>query len=254
METAAQPDLPARPLKVFVLGPARSGTSILLLGLRKVFGLSGYGESHVMPIFARMLRSFELYRENLPPKVGVKDLRNDQLMTGFRATLRDYYTTQFPHGRWIDKTPGAESISAIPIILDVFPRARIIITTRNGIEVVQSFTRKFSSDVEKAATAWSRAMEAIDRRKPLPDSVLTIDQFDIVNDTARIASAVATHLGEPNRAAELLDFLATERRDQRSSHDWSRRMTLADTSWTQAEKETFVQVCGPIMSAAGYPM
>ena len=37
----------AVPLKVFIVGPARSGTSITYMLMRRVFFLPGRGESHV---------------------------------------------------------------------------------------------------------------------------------------------------------------------------------------------------------------
>lgn len=249
-----RPGETAPPKQVFVLGPARSGTSILLMGIGRVFRLAGFGESHIIPIFPRLLKAFDQYKQALPPRVAVQAFDTDLLMEGFRPVLRNFYAAQFPGGRWIDKTPGAESIYAIPLILDVFPEARIILTNRNGIEVAQSFTRKFSTTVEKAAQAWMRAMEAIERAKPFPEAILALDQFDVANDPRGTAQAVAAHLGEPAHAEALHAYLSSERTDQKSNHDWSRRMTLAETNWSEDEKAQFRDICGKWMTAAGYPM
>ncbi|HVH79872.1 MAG TPA: hypothetical protein VM782_10805, partial [Stellaceae bacterium] len=42
-------------LKVFIVGPPRSGTSILYLAMQQVFDLPGYGESHVVPAIQRAI-------------------------------------------------------------------------------------------------------------------------------------------------------------------------------------------------------
>jgi hypothetical protein len=47
--------------KVFIAGAPRSGTSIMLFAIKDVFGLPGYGESHVIPAFAQMVHTLFTY-------------------------------------------------------------------------------------------------------------------------------------------------------------------------------------------------
>src|SRR5437764_11834495 len=51
-------------LQVFILGPARSGTSITYYAMREIFGLPGDGESHVIPMFSRILHIFYTHQQS----------------------------------------------------------------------------------------------------------------------------------------------------------------------------------------------
>ena len=58
----AAPDSWSEP-KVFVLGAARSGTSAMFSALTNVLAIPGFGESHVIPAFQRVIHQFRLYLE-----------------------------------------------------------------------------------------------------------------------------------------------------------------------------------------------
>jgi hypothetical protein len=73
-----------------------------------------------------------------------------QLRTpSFKAAIIDYarafYQNAHPDGSFVDKTPGAEAILGAILIREIFPRSRIILTRRTGIEVVQSVQKKFDT-------------------------------------------------------------------------------------------------------------
>lgn len=242
------------PKQVFVLGPARSGTSVMLLALRRVFQLEGRGESHVLPIFWRMMKAFDAYKQGLTPNVTIQSLQASDIQNSFRELLQNFYSKQFPTGRWVDKTPGVESLLAAHLIREFFPEAKLIITKRNGIEVVESFRRKFGVSFEAACGAWARAMSALGGALSPSVSALVVDQFELANQTASVAERVAAHLGQPEASTRLAEFLGSERRDTHSTHDWGHRLTLADTDWSPEEKEIFSRLCGEYMSKFCYKM
>jgi Sulfotransferase family len=246
--------------KVFVLGSARSGTSILYLALRRVFGLSGPGESHVFPIFVRILHEFWQYREGLV----ARDANNKKLLAYrldpklFRAHLalfiRSFYASQFPTGAWVDKTPGAEAILAASMIMEAFPAAKIIATKRTGVEVVRSFSTKFSSGLEEACNAWAGAMAALHQATEKFPGILVVDQYDIANSPAETAERIATYIGMPEKSAALAEFFAGTEFDRSSTHSWQTRMTLADVDWGERGRRTFERICGSMMQRFDYPM
>ncbi len=247
-------------LKVFIVGSARSGTSILFLALHTVFRLSGPGESHVFPIFARIIHEFYTYRENLV----AKDIKNKRVLAyrldtrAFRAHmisfLRAFYAQQFPRGTWLDKTPGAEAILATPLIRAAFPGSKIIATKRTGVEVVRSFGAKFATGFEENCRAWTGCMGALQQTVERFPDILLIDQFDIANQPAEVAGRIAEYLEQPEKTSELGAFLRETEISRSSTHSWQNRMTLADVDWGAHGKEMFERLCGPTMHRFGYPL
>lgn len=247
-------------LKVFIVGSARSGTSILFLAIHTVFRLSGPGESHVFPIFARMIHEFYMYKENLV----AKDVKNKRVLAYrldtrlFRAHmisfLRTFYAQQFPSGAWLDKTPGAEAVLATPLIRSAFPAAKIIATKRTGVEVVRSFGVKFSTSFEENCRAWAGCMGALHQTVERFPDILVVDQFDIANSPAEVGANIASYLGQPEKGTELGEFLRETEISRSSTHSWQNRMTLADVDWGEHGKSTFERLCGPTMRRFGYPL
>lgn len=241
---------------VFILGSPRSGTSITYYAMREIFGLPGKGEGHVLPIFQRMLHEHWKYAQEFAVRDGTLAQHLDH--AAFRAQIieyvRGFYASRYPGGGFVDKTPGAEAILGAPLIRAAFPTARILVTRRTGIEVVQSYRRKFAAGFADAARAWAACMTAMQRTREAKVETLELDQFDYTNAPREVAAEIAAHLGQPERAAPLATFLAERRTDQMSGHDWRQRLTLADIDWSVEERAVFEELCGPAMRAFGYPM
>lgn len=246
-------------LQVFVLGSARSGTSITYYVLREVFNLPGAGESHVMPAFQRAFHLFHMYHKGfvenhstrgvLACKLSPREFREHNL-----EYIRSFYRSHYKDGSWVDKTPGAEAILGVPLILDAFPDARLIVTKRTGIEVVRSFQAKFSSAFEDACNAWANSMNAIRRTRASCPGLLEVDQYDMTNAPQQVAESLADHLAMPDKRDAVAEYLMRQRPDRRSTHDWSRRLMLADVDWSEAERNTFRRICGELMDEFSYPM
>lgn len=244
-----------RGTKVFITGGPRTGTSAMYMAMRKVFGFPGQGESHVTPIFWQMLQQFERYQADKRANNGLllHFMDGAELRDSFAELLRNFYWRRYPQGSWVDKTPSAEATRSYFLVRHAFPDARFIITTRTGTEFVRSFVKKFpGTTFEAACRNWMGTMRANLWARENAKDALLIDQFDMTNQVEVTAAAICEHLGHPDKRDELAVFFTAERVDSSSSHDWSRRMTLDETGWGDAEKRMFREICGGMMERLGY--
>ena len=244
-------------LKVFILGSPRSGTSITYYAMREVFGLKGRGESHVFPIFQRMIHQFYTYTQEFKKLPGVlaAELDTRTFRDDLYQHVRTFYVKAYGGAGFVDKTPGAESIRGCDLIFGAFPDARVILLQRNGIEVVNSYRSKFGASFENACQAWKHVVAAsLQLAEQKNGRVLVIDQFDLTNAPGKSAALISSHLGAPHVADRLAAFFSGKRVEQHSTHDWRYRQTLAEIGWSSDEKAMFSAVCGDSMSALGYDL
>jgi len=233
---------PAGAGSVFVLGPARSGTSITFLALHTVLKMPGLGESHVLPIFQRMLFCFYEYARQFVGQSGVLASRLD--VVGLEAHmighLREFYFKQFGGAPFVDKTPGLEALVGAPFIRKVFPGAKLIVMTRNGVEIVESYRRKFKTPFEESCGVWAKCEREIRRLRRSPSGALFVDQVEMRVAPAEAARRIANYVGQPESASELADFLAGNRPDVLSDMSvWDRPQTLESVNWSNDEKAIF---------------
>src|SRR3974390_379847 len=90
--------------KVFIAGAPRTGTSILVFALKEVFGLPGYGESHVIPAFQRMIHHLREYTDSfskMPDPIMLKELNRQELERHLSGYIREFYSKNYPEGSWI---------------------------------------------------------------------------------------------------------------------------------------------------------
>jgi hypothetical protein len=245
------------PLKVFVVGAPRSGTSILLYALKEVFDLPGFGESHVIPVFQRMVHPMRVYLESfttLNDPVMVKTLSRARLEQCLFEFVRAFYRETFPGDRWVDKTPTGEAVFGLPLIESIFPDVRLIVTKRNGIEVVGSHVKKFNSSFEEACLSWVNAMKGLLHARGICRNLLEVDQYEFLNVPEQVSERIARHLSALDRAGKLASYLLNHRVESSSTHDSGTRLRLADTNWSGADRELFKLRCAEMMTTFGYEL
>lgn len=227
---------------VFILGPARSGTSVTFHAMREVFRLLGVGESHVMPIYQRMLFSFYQHVKKFAGDPGVlaSRLAVDDLKAAMIAHIRRFYFDQFDGAPFVDKTPGLEALVGASFVRAVFPAATIIVTTRNGVEIVESYRRKFKASFEDACREWGQCAAQIAKlRVEMPD-ILFLDQNEMRMSPGSTAEKLADRLGRPDKASELADFLSLSRSDAPSdASTWDHPLTIDTAGWSEDEKRIY---------------
>ncbi len=246
----------SEPLKLFIYGPARSGTSISQNVARKVLGLPGRGEGHVFTIYQRIIHQYFKYTKGFTEKRGAlaRELSARAFKLQMIEEIREVYGRVYKSDSFVDKTPGAEAILATPLVLETFPDARFMVIKRTGIEVVQSFQIKFGASFDDACKSWVACMQATAKLAEWVPEALVVDQHELTNAPVEVGKRIAEHVGRPEKAQDIADFFVNNRTEKSSSHDWSKRLTLDDTSWSEEEKEHFRATCGRAMRSFGYPM
>ena len=243
--------------KLFILGAARSGTSAMFATLTEAIGIQGFGESHVIPAFQRIIHQLRLYADLFATQdedIMIRRMDHRHLEQTLKQYARDFYWTTFAGQGFVDKTPTGEAVWGAPLIEEIFPDAQLILMHRSGIEVVKSFRLKFTSDFTEACQAWTEAMSGILSARQQCHHVMEIDQFDMANRPFATGHALANWLGCPDIAEKIARTLASTRVEKSSSHNWSQRLTLSGVDWTIEEKNIFIHICGDMMEAFGYPI
>src|SRR5262249_28007542 len=143
------------------------------------------------------LRSYYQRFDDNPGDLLIRRLPMDRIEEPLFESIRAFYREVYEGERWADKTPSDEAVHSATLIRRVFPDARIIVTRRNGIEVVESYQRKFQAPFHEACQNWTRVMQGVALlRRQCPD-ILEVDQFDLANASADAGSRIAGYLGVP---------------------------------------------------------
>jgi hypothetical protein len=126
---------------IFILGVPRSGTTLLrtILDSHSAIAcgpetpwLGGHQPRSVMELW-RFLREHEkgyCASYHMPPAVATEAMR------GLVQTLMDRYAASKGKSRWAEKTP--DNVLYIPFLLELFPEARLLLLTRDGLDVALS--------------------------------------------------------------------------------------------------------------------
>jgi hypothetical protein len=116
---------------------------------------------------------------------------------GVVAAIYGFFADQSGKSRWGDKTPGY--VSHIPIILELFPDAKIIHIIRDGRDVALS-TLPLSfgpNTVYRAARYWKKlVLRGLDFERKYPANVLRIKFEDVLDSPEPYLRLVCKFIGE----------------------------------------------------------
>lgn len=252
-------DVQARP--VFILGPARSGTSALALALLKSGHYQGHGEGHLLPLAKQLLTTVDAYYDAYQAGHEARGNSDTRLRAthgaAFQRMVRRGFVqlTQatYPSGRWIDKTPTAEMVRAAPLMQEMWPNARFIFLKRRVIENILSRRRKFPGDtLENHYLDWVDVLSAwLQVRGSLGATAMEVDQLDLAQDGGSVAAAIAQFLDLPEDAAtQFRTALATDRPEQ--TGELGAVGTLDGLGLQPGDRRGLVAACGRVMAAYGY--
>jgi len=253
-------------MQVFVVGAPRSGTTRLKTAIADALGLPPSGEGHFFPVASELDGALERYftrlRARAGPRTMVQQVDAEALRRGIHERVRVAFEAVAGLD-FVEKSPGPEAIRALPFVVEQWPAARIVMARRRGIENVISALHKFPNwTFEAACRSWTEAMSAWDRLDPaIRRAALEVDQMEMAREPATVAAAVGGHLGfERARIAMLEEAFGKRAHARRNTRVSSMEelqqppVPLAGTPWTEAQRATFVSLCGPTMEAFGYAL
>jgi hypothetical protein len=243
---------------IFIIGAARSGTSALYSALVESKVAIGDGEGHFFPLLLPLQSTVaEYYRRSTDASADKTTLAKISAATTFATLcdgLRTFMRGRFDGHRWVDKTPTVEMIEASPILLKIWPAARFIFMKRRGIENILSRERKFrGAEFAELCQDWSTVMHRwAALRSELGASYLEIDQALMQTDARGVSEHLAAFLGlDEAQERQICSFLTSESVEMTAPFNLE-PISLQETPWTVAQRESFVEHCGAAMEAFGY--
>jgi hypothetical protein len=245
---------------VFVLGAARSGTSVMGRALRRTGRYEGHGEGHLISLLPALLAATSAHYQRDPQRAAsgrftmLASVPEQVIQDGLQAMFAAIARAEFPSANWMDKTPGPEMVRGAPVLRRVWPAARFIFMKRRGIDNIQSRRRKFPElAFAEHCQAWADSMQAWEAvRGALAGVSLEVEQTDVALRPQAVVRGLKQLLGlKPAEAAQMLQAFRTDR-PQQTDDSFAAAVAIADTGWDDAQRAQFRAICGPAMARFGY--
>ena len=243
---------------VFVLGPARSGTSALALALLKSGRYQGHGEGHLMPLAQQLLSQVDAYYGDRSALSGADTLLRRVHKETFQRFVRRSFVqlmrAAYPSGYWIDKTPTAAMVRSAPLMLEIWPNARFIFLKRRVIENIISRRRKFPQDTLQnhyldwvdVLSAWRGVKDRLGQR------AIEADQLQMARSNDVFSAEISAFLGLTPTQAETLRITLASDHPEQTSERVGMSATLESLGLHGDNKRELRIACDPIMEAFGY--
>ena len=241
---------------MFILGPARSGTSAMTLALLDSGAYLGTGEGHLLPLAHALVGTIDQYyqRRAEDPHTLLGKLPIAAFQKLIRRSFVRLVADLFPTRRWLDKTPTVEMVRASVLMKELWPNARFIFMKRRVIENVLSRRRKFpQDDTERHYSDWLAVMSAwLAVRDQLGTSAIEIEHRHLVLEPDATVTTIAKFLQLPQDAAARFRSYLTERRPEQTDSEFGAVYSLERLGLNEADAARLKSACDPIMAALGY--
>jgi hypothetical protein len=241
---------------VFILGPARSGTSAITLALLESASYVGTGEGHLLPLAHALLSTIDRYyqRGSNDSKTMLGRVSIDAFQKLIRRSFVNLTSDLYPSVRWLDKTPTVEMVRASVLMKELWPNARFIFMKRRVIENVLSRQRKFPQDTtERHYSDWAAVMTAwLAVRDKLGEAALEVEHRRLVLDPDAVASSIENFLQLSNGAAARFRRYINNGRPEQTDDSFGATYSFDHLGLNGVEARRMTAVCDPIMHALGY--
>jgi hypothetical protein len=250
--------LDSRP--VFIIGAARSGTSVVGLALRRATRYRGFKEGHLLELGLRFADTIAAYfahkdqwmRAEAQAGYHLGRIPPSRVLAETMELLRRLtagYTTQF----WFDKTPGHPMVASAPILARTWPNARFLFMKRRGLENLKSRRHKFRNDFAVDCRVWAGIMsEWRAVRDVVGDRAIELDQRALLDEPGFSATRIGALLELTPDEVDAFAAVLGQERPQVTDPTHRVIADIAELGWSDDEIETFRAICGPEMDAYGY--
>jgi hypothetical protein len=245
---------------ILVIGPARSGTTIITSALIAGAGIEGFREGHFLPLMTHLNRTIDNFyntkkgvRNN--PKHMVTHIEPAAVKERLNTTLRAMAEELCPQSVWLDKSPDHVMVEGIPDLRRTWPGARFIFARRRGIENINSRLRKFPHvDFKRHCQIWAKTMRAwIEHRDLVKDCSIEMDQWCIATEPENSARQIAEFLELGERERQQMGHIFANKRPQSTGSDvLEKPLDIHDAGWSDQQIEVFRKTCGNLSTVLGY--
>ncbi len=251
---------------IFVVGSPRSGTTVVTkaLELSEAY-FCPHLEAHLSPwLLEGVQRVWEdpnyYVQAFLPSSICTGN--NFEVLLQCLGTAIDQFMRKVSKGHaseaadWIDKTPDLKQIQRLPLIQKIFPKSRIVFTTRHPRDVAISTKFVWNPPISDRAILlrWHRLHKDY-RTKIRPmlnlERVMEIHQEGIVSQSEEIGLSLAKFLKLSTQEGKAFAGFFKEKRINRLKEFRDGRFDYLEFSNTKFLKMVDL-VCGYEMSYLGY--
>jgi hypothetical protein len=185
---------PASERPIFIIGCARSGTTLVRLILDSHPRISAGAETKFLPELGAMVE-----RARIEGKFDVSRAYVLELMRGFYGRLQGDYMIRRGKRRWAEKTPGYTM--HLPLIEELYPTAQYVHVIRDGRDVVASHRDRwgYRTALGTGLRKWPAYITVARRfaRGLPPDRYHEMRYEDLVREPEQTARELFAFLGEP---------------------------------------------------------
>ena len=258
---------------VFIFGSARSGTTVMINVLRDCLNIPGYNEGHVFTflngIIKKIMDDYE-YRlqsmyeshekgllfedEGNNPDNAFYHLSTTNIINNIiKGMVENLYNT---HHEWVDKTPGYEAITVVPLLAMVFPKARFVFLHRHPLEVLRSAQLKFPYLKEdQFVINWNQCIRNWEKvRTGLhANQFIEIPQRELHDLSSKICLKLKNLLSiNKTELNKIRNYLKTHHPQKTSHFVRTDDIKLSDLSLDEKTKEIIINSSLPIAENWGY--
>ena len=245
---------------IFIIGAARSGTSIITTALKKGARIEGFHEGHFLTLLYVILNDIDRFYKSRHQVVDDKrhmiaNINRIEFEEIIISNIRKAAESLHQEKIWIDKSPDPRMIKCVPYLKRAWPNAKFIFAKRRGIENLASRMKKFPHvSFDRHCLIWKDCMESWLQVKDLvKDCSIEIEQREIALNPQEISTKLGEFLSlEQNKIDRITKIFSTERPQNTGGKELEQSISLSETGWTNAEIESFKKHCSDINRKYGY--
>lgn len=252
---------------LFIVGHARSGTTITLDALAaagdfRAASVEGHWMYLILEDLRKLLANGRTELQQLSKSMMLHEVGTRSLLLAEIAGMIERYQRKLvgEGGCWVDKTPGLAQLKVLPMLMEMFPKSRVIFNVRNPFGVVESVRRQWTSapGVSKLAKRWLETSKLF--RDTVEERVdtsrwLVLRQEEIAANPARVSEHLAAFLEAPAIAEGLSQYFLKNSRKQNAPLAASVEKDLTipyPKTMGRWDARRIARVCGTEMELRGY--